>query len=184
MTKGADSELPGWQPKETPSWLPLVSKKRYSQISAGSVSAHKGGGPKDPSVRRGGTRDPGVAAPLTAAGCRGNCWRTSPQFPISLLLWPVRLFFLPFVQLITASPRVLEEYFSRLSAHSSCLQQLHGTAATVGVPQVWIAHCTGIWQGITWNQLPTRVSGSTRLGDSSLSDSDLVLSLFRNTQVT
>ena len=71
MTKGADSELPGWQPKEK---VPLTATKRGALESASVASMPNGRGPKDPSVRRGiGPKDPGVAAPLVAAGCRGNC---------------------------------------------------------------------------------------------------------------
>ena len=65
MTQGADSNLPGWQPKEKEAqlpqqvaqkpWggqLPLVSK-RYSRTSVGKRYCTKGRGPKDPSARRG-----------------------------------------------------------------------------------------------------------------------------------
>ena len=54
----------------------------------------------------------------------------SLQFPISFVARTSVL--LPFVQLIAASPCVPEEYFSRLFARTSCLQQIRGTAATVG----------------------------------------------------
>ena len=37
VTKGADSELLGWQPTETAPQLPLVNKKRYSQVSVGGL---------------------------------------------------------------------------------------------------------------------------------------------------
>ena len=60
----------------------------------------------------------------------GGCF---PFVSYLFTLWLVRLFFLPFVQFIAASPRVSEEHFLRLFAHTSCLQQPHGTAATVGV---------------------------------------------------
>ena len=48
-------------PKRT---RPNCNAKRYSRTSAGSISAQKGRGPKDP----------GVAAPLATAGCRGSRW--------------------------------------------------------------------------------------------------------------
>ena len=38
-------------PKRLRPKLPLVSGKRYSQISVGCLSAQRGGGPKDPGVR-------------------------------------------------------------------------------------------------------------------------------------
>ena len=33
------------------------------------------GDPRTPAHKGRGPKDPGVAAPLAAAGCRGNCWR-------------------------------------------------------------------------------------------------------------
>ena len=58
MTKGADSELPGWQRKETASQLPLVTSnchatdKRYSRNSVGGISAQEGGDPRTLASRR------------------------------------------------------------------------------------------------------------------------------------
>ena len=66
--KGADSELPGWQPKETASQLP---QERGTLETAWVASLHEREG-----VCEGeGTKDPGDTAPLAAAACRGNCWR-------------------------------------------------------------------------------------------------------------
>ena len=62
VTQGADSELPGWQPKETASFS--ATDKRNSRNSVGGISA--------PNGRR--AKNPGVAAPLASASCRGNCW--------------------------------------------------------------------------------------------------------------
>ena len=73
VTQWADSELPGWHPEETASSLPLVNEKRYSRTSVGGINA-KGRGPKTPVRETEGPKDPGVAAPLAAAGCRGNRW--------------------------------------------------------------------------------------------------------------
>ena len=71
--KGADSELPGWQPKEKAAQLP--KGKRNSRNSVGGINA-EGEGPQRPQCAKGrGPKDLGVAAPLAAAGCRGNCWR-------------------------------------------------------------------------------------------------------------
>ena len=55
------TRTPGWHRKEKEAQLPLVSEKRYSQISVGCMSAQRGGGPKTPVCE--------------AATCRGNCWR-------------------------------------------------------------------------------------------------------------
>ena len=53
VTQGADSELPGWQPKENATKLPQESRN-----SVGGISAREGRGPKDPSVRGEGTQGP------------------------------------------------------------------------------------------------------------------------------
>ena len=67
--KGADSDLPGWHPKETASQLP----QRGTLLPAWVL--HQGEGPQRPQCVKGkGPMDPGVAAPLAAAGCRGNCF--------------------------------------------------------------------------------------------------------------
>ena len=73
MTKGADSELTGWQPKETASQLP---EERGTLETAWVASVHKREGPQRPQCPKGRRpKDPSVAAPLAAAGCRGSCWR-------------------------------------------------------------------------------------------------------------
>ena len=84
MTKGADSELQGWQPKQKVSRLPLVTKKM--------ASVHKGRGAKDPSVRRGG--DPRTLASRrhwllqVVAATAGVSATVSYRFPPRLLLPP------------------------------------------------------------------------------------------------
>ena len=76
VTKGADSELPGWQPKETASQLP---QERGTLETAWVASVHKREGPQRPKCAKGrGPKDPDVAAPLAAAGCLGNCWEGRP----------------------------------------------------------------------------------------------------------
>ena len=62
VTQGADSALAGWQPKETASQL---LQQGGTQISVGGITAQSGRTAKNP----------GVAAPLASAGCRGNCLR-------------------------------------------------------------------------------------------------------------
>ena len=72
-TQGADSQLPGWQPKEKVAQLP---QKRGTLETAWVASVHKkGGAPKTPVYQGKGPKNPGVAAPLAAACCRGNCRR-------------------------------------------------------------------------------------------------------------
>ena len=73
------TRTPGWHPEETTSYLPLVSK-RYSRTSAGV--APRRGDPKT-CVKRKGPENPGVAAPLAAAGCRGNCWCAGRVFRVA-----------------------------------------------------------------------------------------------------
>ena len=48
----------------------------------GGIGAQKGGDPRTPALKRKGPKDPGVAAPLAAAGCRGNCWRDAQRHRI------------------------------------------------------------------------------------------------------
>ena len=87
---------PGRQPKETASQLPLVTK-RYSRMGE-VASAHKREGDQGPKCAKGrGPKDPGVTAPLVAAGCRGNCWcdalrhRTLAHVSVLVSSWtPVR----------------------------------------------------------------------------------------------
>ena len=56
-TKGT-TRTPGWHPEEKEAQLPLVSEKRYSQISVGCVSAQRRGGPRTPVRQREGPEDP------------------------------------------------------------------------------------------------------------------------------
>ena len=56
-TKGT-TRTTGWHPEEKEAQLPLVSEKRYSQISVGCVCAQMGGGPRTPVRQREGTRGP------------------------------------------------------------------------------------------------------------------------------
>ena len=58
VTQGADSKLPGWQPKEKSG--PTATERRNSRISVGGICAKKGRGTKDLSVRSG--RDPRTLA--------------------------------------------------------------------------------------------------------------------------
>ena len=60
VTQGADSELLGWQPKETE--RPNCHRKRYSTNSVGGNSAQKGGDPRNPAAQE----VKGVAAPLAS----------------------------------------------------------------------------------------------------------------------
>ena len=68
------TRTPGWHPEETASQLPLVNEKRYPQFSVGGMSPQRGGGSRPQCVKGRGPKDPGVAGPLAAAGCCGNCW--------------------------------------------------------------------------------------------------------------
>ena len=69
---GADSERLGWQPKEKAAHVP---QKRGTLETAWVASVHKKGGTPKTQVHEGkGPKDPGVAAPLDAACCRGNCY--------------------------------------------------------------------------------------------------------------
>ena len=73
LTQGADSKLLGWQPKEKAAQLP---QERRTLKTAWVASVHKKGeAPKTPVYDGKGPKNPGVAAPLDAACCRGNCRR-------------------------------------------------------------------------------------------------------------
>ena len=80
--KGADSELPDWQPKEKAIKLP---QERGTLEPAWVASVRKKGrGPKDP----------GVAAPLASAGCRGSRVRYAScvallDRPVEDMVWPL-----------------------------------------------------------------------------------------------
>ena len=72
QVKKGTTRTPGWQPEET--GPTATSDEKVLSNQRGYCT--KGRGPNDPTVRReGGPKDPGVAAPLNSAGCRGNCWR-------------------------------------------------------------------------------------------------------------
>ena len=71
----------GWQQCEKQRGLATQRESGLTATERGTlgpalICSQKGREPKDPSVRRGvDPRSPGVAAPLSAAGCRGSCWR-------------------------------------------------------------------------------------------------------------
>ena len=72
VTQGADSKLPNWQPKEEAAQLP---EKGGTLETAWVASVQKKEGPQRPQrTKERGPKNPGVAAPLASAGCRGNCW--------------------------------------------------------------------------------------------------------------
>ena len=56
-------------PKRT---RPDYLEKRYSRTSVGI--ARREGAQRPQCAKERGPKDPGIAAPLAAAGCRGNCW--------------------------------------------------------------------------------------------------------------
>ena len=132
VTKGADSKLPGWHPEET--------DQRGWRLCAQEAGA------KNPSVRRGGgPKDPGVAAPLAAAGCR-NFWRV---YDCSFFL----------ASSSSLLPLVFRRNISRVCSHLVFAAATWNCSYSGSTPQMWIARCTSLWQGNTWNQLSTRVPG-------------------------
>ena len=69
MTKET-TRIPGWHPEEKEAQLP---QKKGTLLPAWVL--HQGEGPQQPQCVKGnGPKDPGVAAPLAAAGCCGNCY--------------------------------------------------------------------------------------------------------------
>ena len=51
---------------------PNCHKRRYSQTSVDCINTKRRGGPKTPLYEGKGPENPGVVAPFTVAGCRGN----------------------------------------------------------------------------------------------------------------
>ena len=60
---------------------PNCHEKRYSRTSVGI--APREGAQRPRCVREKLPKDPGVAAPLAAAGCRGNCWYAGKIFSVA-----------------------------------------------------------------------------------------------------
>ena len=75
VTQGADSQLPGWQPKENASQLP---QQGVLLNQRGLQHTKRDGGPKIPLCKGKGPENPGVVAPFAVAGCRGNLRRGGP----------------------------------------------------------------------------------------------------------
>ena len=90
------NELKGRRPKNRPSEergrlgpragipkrkRPNCHEGRYSRTSVGSAPRER---PQRPQcVEEKGPEDPGVAAPLACAGCRGNCWYAGKIFSVA-----------------------------------------------------------------------------------------------------
>ena len=117
VTQGANSDLPGWQPKEK---APQLPQKRGTLVSAWVASVHKkGGGSKTPVYEGKGPKNPGVVAPLDAACCRGNChYETGGRSHASARSVPSGLQVEDYLL-----PKALDEYVTKshipLSAQSS-----------------------------------------------------------------